>query len=288
MTQKWQPYLMILPSLIIFSLFFLYPIGYLIQLSLHDWNFISPDMNFIGLANFQTLFADAEFREVLTNTVIYTVSTVGVTTAISILLALWLNRTGWFYSFLQGAIFSPHVISLVSIALLWMWMMEPDYGLLNWALQLVGINGIPWLNAPETSLFSLVVVAVWKGLGFNTLIFIAGLQSIPKDVYEAADLDDASKFSTFREITLPMLSPTIFFLVIINLIGSFQVFETISIMTQGGPINSTNMLVYYIYEYGFQYFKIGYASAAGVLLLIIISIFTAIYFWLLSKRVHYQ
>lgn len=288
MMQKAQPYLMILPSLIVFGLFFLYPIGYLVQLSLHDWNFISPEMNFIGFENFAQLFRDTEFREVLLNTSVYTVASVSVTTILSIFIALWLNKQGWFYTFLQGAIFSPHVISLVSIALLWMWMMEPDYGLLNWALNLFGLNGIQWLNAPETSLFSLIVVAVWKGLGFNTLIFIAGLQSIPKSVYEAADLDDATRFSRFREITLPMLSPTIFFLVIINLIGSFQVFETISIMTQGGPINSTNMIVYYIYEYGFQYFKIGYASAAGVLLLIIISVFTAIYFWLLSRRVHYQ
>ncbi|SIA73341.1 sugar ABC transporter permease [Mycobacteroides abscessus subsp. abscessus] len=151
-----------------------------------------------------------------------------------------------------------------------------------------GIANVPWLTDPGTSLFSLVIVAVWKGIGFNTLIFIAGLQSIPKDIYEAAELDEANKARTFFKLTLPMLSPTLFFLTIISLIASFQVFETIAIMTQGGPINSTNTFVFYIYEYGFRFFKIGYASAAGVLLLILVSLLTIVYFRLLSRRVHYR
>lgn len=289
--MKWstlRPYAMISPAILVFSLFFLYPIGYMIYLSLVDWNFVSPIKNFVGMDNFTYLLAEPEFLEVMRNTLFYTTMTVSVTISISLLLAIWLNKQGVVYGFVQGAIFSPHIISLVSVSMLWMWLMDTDYGLLNWLLNAVGISSVPWLTDPSTSLTSLVIVAVWKGIGFNTLICIAGLQSIPRDIYEAAQLDETGKIRTFIKLTLPMLSPTLFFLAIISIISSFQVFETISIMTQGGPINSTNTFVYYIYEYGFRFFKIGYASAAGVILLTIISLLTIIYFRLLSRRVHYQ
>jgi sn-glycerol 3-phosphate transport system permease protein len=286
--HKLRPYAMIAPAIVIFCLFFIYPIGYMIYLSFHEWNFVSPDKQFVGMQNFASLFGEREFIEVMQNTFIYTALTVSLTIVISLLLALWLNNNGSVYSLVQGAVFSPHIISLVSVSMLWMWLMDTDYGLLNWFLNLFGLANVSWLTDPSTSLFSLVIVAVWKGIGFNTLIFIAGLQSIPRDMYEAAQLDESSKARTFWKLTLPMLSPTLFFLTIIGMINSFQVFETISIMTQGGPINSTNTFVYYIYEYGFRYFKIGYSSAAGVLLLIIVGLLTILYFKLLAKRVHYR
>ncbi len=279
---------MIAPAVLIFSLFFIYPIFYMVYLSAFDWNFVSPTKHFVGLDNFQTLLSEKEFIEVVRNSTMYTVLTVFFTLLISLFLALWLNKQGIIYRFVQGAIFSPHIISLVSISMLWMWLMDSDYGLLNWFLTLFGISKVEWLTHPDTALISLVIVAVWKGIGFNTLVFIAGLQSIPKDMYEAAELDEASPLRIFSKITLPMLSPTLFFLAVISMIGSFQVFDTIAIMTQGGPINSTNMFVYYIYEYGFRFFKIGYASAAGVILLIVISILTILYFRLLARRVHYR
>ncbi|WP_240415433.1 carbohydrate ABC transporter permease [Paenibacillus periandrae] len=286
--NKIRPYLMIAPAITVFCLFFIYPIGYMIYLSMHDWNFVSPEKSFVGFANFKMLFSEREFIEVMGNTFTYTILTVTLTIAISLLLALWLNRQGALYGFIQGAIFSPHIISLVSVSMLWKWLMDTDYGLLNWFLNLIGFSNVPWLTDPSTALLSLVIVAIWKGIGFNTLIFIAGLQSIPRDIYEAAELDEASKAHTFFKLTLPMLSPTLFFLTSIGLISSFQVFETISIMTSGGPINSTNTFVYYIYENGFRFFKIGYASAAGVILLVIVSLVTIVYFRILSQRVHYR
>lgn len=285
---KARPYVMIFPAILVFTLFFLYPIGYMIFLSFHDWNFVSPVKEFVGFANFTSLMEDAKFLQVLRNTFMYSGLTVFLTISISLLLALWLNKKGAMYGMVQGAIFSPHIISLVSISMLWMWIMDTDYGLLNWFLGLFRITNIPWLTDPKTSLLSLIIVAVWKGIGYYTLIFIAGLQSIPRDIYEAAALDDTNRIRTFFKLTLPMLSPTLFFLTIIGLIGSFQVFETISIMTKGGPINSTNTIVYYIYENGFRFFKIGYASTAGVILLLIIGIFTVFYFKLLGRKVHYQ
>lgn len=288
MWEKLRPYGMVAPAIVIFSLFFIYPIFYMMYLSMFDWNFISPTKTFVGLQNFKDLLADADFRKVLSNTTVYTVLTVTLTTGLALLLALWLNRKGMFHAFVQGAIFSPHIISLVSISLLWSWLMDSEYGLLNWVIGLFGFGPLQWLSHPGSSLVSLVIVAVWKGLGYNTLVFIAGLQSIPGDIHEAAALDRSKPWTTFHRLILPMLSPTIFFLVIINLLSSFQVFETIAIMTQGGPVNSTNTLVYYIYENGFRFFKIGYASAAGVILLFIVGVLTLIYFKLLSNRVHYR
>ncbi|MFC0472426.1 carbohydrate ABC transporter permease [Halalkalibacter kiskunsagensis] len=285
---KIRPYAMIAPSVIIFCLFFIYPIFYMIYLSVFDWNFVSPTKDFVGFDNFSSLIGEREFIEVMRNSAVYTFLTVFFTLLISLFLSLWLNKQGGLYSFVQGAIFSPHIISLVSISMLWLWLMDSEYGLLNWFLGLVGIAKIEWLTHPDTALFSLVLVAVWKGIGFNTLVFIAGLQSIPKDMYEAAQLDEASPFRILYKITLPMLSPTLFFLAVISMIGSFQVFDTIAIMTQGGPINSTNTFVYYIYENGFRFFKIGYASAAGVVLLLVISLLTIVYFRLLASRVHYR
>lgn len=283
-----RPYAMISPAILVFSLFFIYPIGYMIYLSFHDWNFVSPTKDFVGTANFSHLLSDRDFREVISNSFIYTFFTVFLTIGISLLLAIWLNRSGAVYSFIQASIFSPHIISLVSVSMLWMWIMDADYGLLNWFLNLVGIESIAWLTSPDYALASLILVAVWKGIGFNTLVFIAGLQSIPKDLYEAAELDHTPAWRRFLRITVPMLSPTLFFLTIIGVINSFQVFETINLMTAGGPINSTNTFVYYIYQNGFQFFKIGYASAAGVILLVILSVLTVLYFKVLSKRVHYR
>ncbi|UUZ95238.1 sugar ABC transporter permease [Paenibacillus sp. P25] len=288
MWEKLRPYAMVAPAITVFSLFFIYPILYMIYLSMYDWNFISPTKNFVGLQNFADLLQEKDFIQVITNSTVYTLLTVTLTIGLSLLLALWLNRSGMFSDFVQGAIFSPHIVSWVSISMIWTWVMDPQYGLLNWFIGLFGFGKLAWLSSQSTSLISLVIVAVWKGLGYNTLVFIAGLQSIPKDIHEAAALDSSKPWTSFYKLILPMLSPTIFFLVIINMIGSFQVFETIAIMTQGGPVNSTNTLVYYIYEYGFRFFKIGYASAAGVILLFIVGILTIIYFKLLSGRVHYQ
>lgn len=283
-----KPYLFVAPSIIIFCTFFIYPILYMLYLSFFDWNFVTPDMDFLGFANYLRLFNDPIFIQVIQNSFIYTFLVVFFTITLGLLTALWLNNIKFMSGFLQGAIFSPHVIALVSIAMLWMWIMDDTYGLLNWFLSLFGIEPVGWLTDPDVALYSLAIVAIWKGIGYNALVFIAGLQSIPKDLYEAADLDNAGPMARFFKITLPMLSPSLFFLTVINMIASLQVFDTINIMTQGGPVNSTNQFVYFIYENGFRYFSIGYASAAGVVLFIIIGVLTLLYFLLLSKRVHYR
>jgi len=288
MIRRISPYLYTMPAIVIFLLFFIYPIFYMIYLSFNSWNLISPEKKFVGLQNYQELFKNSEFYQVLLNTGIYTILTVMISITLALLIALWLSKKGWIYRFMQGAIFSPYIISLVSVSLLWMWLMDPQYGLLNWIFSLVGLPPSKWLADTNSALYSLVLVSVWKILGYNTMVFIAGIQSIPNEIYEAASLDRTPWYRRLFSITIPMLSPTLFFLFIINAINSFQVFDNVQIMTQGGPVNSTNMLVFYIYQYGFDFFKIGYASAAGVVLLLIVGIITIFHFVFLEKRVHYR
>jgi len=204
------------------------------------------------------------------------------------LLALFLKSSTRINLILQSAVFMPYIISFISISFIWMWMMDSSYGLFNYILGIFHIPALHWLEDPKTAMISLVIVAVWKSVGYNAIIVISGMQSIPTYLYEAASLDKAKPASVFFKITLPMLSPTLFFLTLVNIIASLKVFETISIMTMGGPANSTNTLVYYIYEYGFGYYKIGYSSAVGVILMLIIGIITVFYFKALSSKIHYR
>ena len=286
--SRLYPYLLCAPAMIALFVFVVYPIGYLVYLSFTNWNIISPVKKFIGLSNYDTLFGREEFYTVAWNTFIFTFFVVIITLALSLALAIWFNKNTKFNMFGQAAIFTPHIISLVSISMVWMWIMDPDIGLLNYLLGWVGIPPLKWLQSSSTSMLSIIIVSVWKGLGYYTLVILAALQSIPTSIYEACELDNASKTKVFFKITLPMISPQLFFLLIVMTIASFKVFDTIKIMTGGGPNNSTNMLVYYIYEYAFVNMKIGYASAVGVVLLGFVSIVTILYFRLLSKRVHYQ
>ncbi len=287
--EKLRPYLYIAPAMIFFSLFFFFPIAYVIYLSFFDWSLLNLDeMEFIGLENFIALFAEEDFRQVLGNTLLYTVSTVGLGIGLSFMLALWLNRKAKVYGLIQAAVFSPHIVSLVSIAMLWMWLMDPQYGLLNAILEWIGLPGYTWLADTKSAMVSLILVSIWKGVGYNTLVFIAGMQSIPRDIYEAAELDRSPWWRTLTRLTIPMLSPTLFFLLVINTVSSFQVFDTIYIMTQGGPVNSTNMLVFYIYEQGMDFYNGGVASAASVILLVLVGLLTLLHFRLMEKRVHYR
>lgn len=286
--KKIRSYAMIAPALIIFLLFSIYPICYMIYLSFHSWNLISPIKKFIGLNNFKELLQDELFLQVIRNSLVYMIITVCGVMIIGMLLALFFNKNTRINRILQSVTFAPYIVSLVSVAFIWQWIMDADYGLLNYFLNLMGFNNVDWLHDPEIAIFSLSAIAIWKSAGYNALIILAALKSIPQYIYEAAALDEAKRIKVFFKITLPMISPTLFFLTIMNIIASFKVFESIALITGGGPMNSTNTLVYYIYEYGFKYNKIGYASAAGVILFIILGILTMLYFKGLSKKVHYR
>lgn len=269
------------------GLFVMYPVGYLIYLSLFKYNLLNKDKSrFVGLDNFTQILGRGDFYKALWNTTIYTAGVVVLTMLLSLLFAVWLNKKGRFNSIVQAGIFTPHVVSIVSISLVWLWLMEPNQGLLNYVLKLVGLPPSDWLQSSKTALMSIIIVSVWQAIGYYTLIIVAALQSISPSIYEAAALDNASKFKVFYKITLPMISPQLFFILIIMTIGSFKVFDTVQVMTGGGPNNATTTLVYYIY--GFRTTNIGYASATGVLLMAVIGLLTFVYFRLLAKKVHYQ
>ncbi|MEK3872422.1 MULTISPECIES: carbohydrate ABC transporter permease [unclassified Paenibacillus] len=285
--EKLRPYVLIAPAMAGIGLFVIYPVAYLVYLSFFKYNLMNKARSkFIGLDNFEQILTRGDFYKALGNTAVYTLGVVVLTMALSLLIAVWLNRKTRINALVQAGIFTPHIVSIVSIALVWLWLMDPDQGLLNFVLRTFGLPPSEWLQSSGTALFSVIIVSVWQSVGYYALIIVAALQSVPPSIYEAAALDNASRFKVFWKITLPMISPQLFFILIIMTIGSFKVFDTVKIMTGGGPNDATNTLVYYIY--GFRTTNIGYSAATGTVLMAIIGVLTFIYFRLLAKKVHYQ
>lgn len=284
------PYVLIAPAMIGILVFVIYPVIKLVILSFYDTNMLNPEKTkYVGLLNFQKVFQKASFQKAVINTTVFTLFNVLGILAIALILSVWLGkRESRLNSITQMAIFTPHVISIVSVSLIWMWMMDPSYGLLNVVLRALGLRSSKWLQSSDTAMISVILVSLWKSIGYYTLILIAALQSVPVSIYEAAELDNTGPIRTFFKITLPMISPQIFFCAIIMTIGSFKVFETVRVMTAGGPNNATTTLVYQIYAEVFSHSRIGYGAAVGVVLLVIIGVLTAVYFGTLSKKVHYQ
>lgn len=278
---------MIAPAMAGIFLFVLYPIFYLVYLSFYDYNLMNKAKSkFIGLDNFTQIFTRPDFYKALSNTAVYTAGVVVLTMLLALLTAVWLSRNTKFNAFVQASIFTPHIVSIVSISLVWLWMMEPNLGFLNYVLKSLGLPTSQWLQSSSTALASVILVSVWQGIGYYVLIIVAALKGVPPSIYEAAALDNAGRFRVFWKITLPIISPQLFFILVIMTIGSFKVFDTVKVMTGGGPNDATNTIVYYIY--GFRTTNIGYASATGVVLMAIVGLLTLVYFRLLAKKVHYQ
>lgn len=254
-------------------------------MSLYEWDLVMP-ARWVGAANYRAL-ASPEFWEVVTNTVKYSVGVVVLSQALGLALAVLLNDRTRLGSLLQASIFSSYVVSWVAVSLLWIWLLDPQYGLVAYLFRLVGLPAVNWLGDHRLALWSLVLVTVWKTVGYPMVIYLAGLQAIPGDLYEAAALDGAAGWQRFRHITWPLLTPTTLFLLITLTITSFQGFDIVKIMTQGGPVTSTTIYVYYIYEQAFQYFKLGKASAAVVLFFIVIVALTFAQWLAFRRRVHY-
>ena len=288
--ERLMGYILAAPAVILLVVFTVYPLIYLIYRSLFGGNLIAKDPDFVGIENYQTLFESEDFHKVLTNTLVYTLITVVLTIVLAVIIASWLHskRNRKLNDITQTFIFTPHIISVVSVSTLFLWLMDSKMGFLNSVLNALGFDSYTFLASPDTALFSIALVMVWKGLGYYVLLIMAALQNIPSNVYEAAEIDDTPKFRTFFKITLPMISPTILFTSVVATISSFKVFDSVSIMTGGGPLNSTNTLVYYIYEYAYRYGKPGQACAAGVILLIFVCAITFLQFKVSKKRVYYQ
>ena len=280
----------VLPAMVLLFVFTLYPVIYLIWDSFYSGSLISAKKKFVGLSNYKELWNSETFHQVLLNTVVYTVLFVVITMVLAVIIAVWLNgsKNKRLNSAVEGFIFTPHVISMVSVSIVFLWLMDPDTGFLNMIITKLGFEKFPFLSSPATSMLSLVLVMVWKSVGYYVLLIMAALQTVPTNIYEAAALDEAPAIRTFFKITLPMISPTILFTSVVASIASFKIFDAVSVMTQGGPVDSTNTLVYYIYTYAFRYGKPGIACAAGVVLLILVCIMTYVQFGVGKKRVHYQ
>jgi multiple sugar transport system permease protein len=281
-------FLFLSPTLIIFSTFVLFPVVFSLYLSFHKWNMFSSEHTFIGLDNYARIVQTAEFWMVLKHTLVYTLGTVPLNMAIALGVAYFLNKHIKGKKLLRVMFFTPVVISPVAAAVIWRWIYEPNFGILNYALGWIGIGPVNWLNDPTAAMFSLVIMGVWKSFGVNMVLFSAGLQGIPEHYYEAAQIDGARPLQRFWHITLPLLSPTTFFILVMSVIGSFQVFDIVYVLTSGGPLDSTKVLVFYLYEHAFKYFEMGYASAVAYAMFALIFALTLLQMRYMKKRVHYS
>jgi len=279
-------YLFVLPSFAHLILFLLIPLGFSLYLSFHDWN--SPSFAgapFIGLENYEFMMGDLRFWNALKNSALYTLMGVPLGMLFSLALALVMNMGLKGSYFFRTLFFLPVVSSWVAVSVIWITLLDPNAGIVNYVLSLVGITGPNWLGDPAWAMFSIVLVATWKGAGFSMVIWLAGLQGIPKDLYEAAAIDGAGPWQQLRYVTVPMLAPTTFFLLITGVIGSFQVFSPVYVMTKGGPLDSTDVVVFRIFQRAFEEFKMGYASAQAWVLFAIIFVLTLAQLWYMRRNV---
>lgn len=263
----------VLPGFSILLLFIIGPILASLVLTLFEWDLLTPP-RFVGLDNFRRLQDDRQFWAALRHTLTYIIGYVPLVMICALGVALALNARLRALGLLRTAYFLPVVSSWVAVALLWTWMFNPRFGLINYLLGQIGISGPAWLYDPRWAMPAIIITSVWKDLGFVMVVFLAGLQSIPRDYYEAASLDGASGWEQLKSITIPLLAPTTFFVSIISIIGSFQVFTQVWIMTEGGPSGSTTVLVERIVKHAFSYGEMGYAATISWVLCLIIFLVT--------------
>ena len=256
-------------------------------ISLLDWNLFSPP-TFAGLRNFWRLGEDPTFWSALANTAYFTFASVPLTIVVSLALALLLNQGLRRVAVFRSLLLLPYATITVAVAFVWIWLYIPHGGLVNTVLGALGIDGPAWLISDTWAMPALIAMSVWKGFGFGMVVFLAGLQAIPQQLYEAAEIDGTNPWQRFRNVTLPMLSPSLFFVVVTSIIGSFQVFDQALIMTNGGPGSDTTTLVMYIYRTGFENYEQGYAAAQSLVLFAFIVVITAVQFLLQRRLVHYD
>ena len=276
--RRWNfwGYLFILPNFLGFLLFMLVPIIMALVFSFTNYDVISQ-MDFVGINNYVGLFTDDQFITSLLNTLWFAVLTVPTGVILALLLAVLFNRQIRGISIFRTFVFIPVITSMVAVSLVWSMLYEDNAGLLNTLLGYVGLGPVHWLTDTNIAMISIAIMSVWKGLGYNMTIFLAGLQGVPGELYEAATIDGATARQKFMKITVPMIAPTTYFVTLMALIGSLQVFDQVWIMTQGGPVDATKTVAMYLYQYGFQFYKMGYACAAAYVLFILVFIVSLIH-----------
>jgi len=266
----------LLPALSVVGIFTVIPIGFSLWLSFYRWDMMRPNRRFLGLENFQRLLSDDRFWNAVQNTLIYVALTVPASIALAFGAALLLNRKLRGRAIFRTLFFAPVVTSTVAISFVWTWIYHPEIGLLNSFVDAVSGDRVGWLTNPSVALVSISIMSIWKNVGYVMVLFLAGLQQIPDDLYGAARVDGAGGWALHRDVTIPMLRPTLFFIVVISTVDATQVFTQIDVMTQGGPAQSTEALVYYLYFRAFRTFEMGYASTIAWALFLIVIVLTLI------------
>ncbi len=282
-----EPYLYLAPALLVFLCFTYIPLVITVYMSFTNWDMITKP-KFVGMRNYIRMFNDKNFRIALKNTAVFTLGIVPSQMALALLTAVLLNAKIKLRNFFRGVFFLPVIVPITVAATVWMFIFSPSYGVLNYLLGKFGMPAIGWLSDPKTALPSLMILAVWQNFGYFTVIFLSGLQSIPGELLEAAELDGANNWQRFWHITFPLLGPSTFLVMIMSIIGGFQVYQTVVLTTEGGPAGSTNVIVFQIYRTAFEYLKMGYASAMAVMLFIILFLLTLFQFKFVGGKVHYQ
>ena len=274
-------WLFVAPALALIFVFFFLPVAASLLLSLTDFDIYAvgdpSNARFIGAANYSRLFHSPEFWSALKNTFVFALVGGPLTVGASLAAAMMVNaKAARFRGFFRTVYFIPFVTTLVAVSVVWRYMYHPQYGLIDYALAKVGVKGPDWLGDPHWALAAIILMSVWKNFGYNMLIFIAGLQSIPTELYEAAQLDGAGPMLRFRHVTLPMLGPTLLFVAVITMIGYFQLFAEPYVMTQGGPLGSTTSMVLLMYQEGFRWWRMGYAAALAFVLFGVMLLWTLV------------
>ncbi|TCO21377.1 multiple sugar transport system permease protein [Kribbella steppae] len=267
--------LMVAPALLHATIWIGIPLVAAVVLSFTSYDVLTPP-RFVGLENFRDLFGDDVFRRAVLNTSIYTFFTVPVAMAIALLIALMLNTKLTGRAIFRTAIFIPQVTATIAVALVWLWIYDPRSGLANAVLSFLGLSGPNWLSSTSWAMPAVIAVGIWQGIGLKMLIYLAALQSLPAELYEAASVDGASKVRQFFSLTLPLLKPATFFVFVTSVIGAFQSFDQVYILTDGGPANSTTMMTYEIYKSAFREFRMGYACAQSLVLFALLLVLTLV------------
>jgi len=289
MRKQWSAYLFLAPTLILFAVFTVFAVAYAFYLSFHQWNVLEPHKPWVGLDNYQRLLDDRRFHQSIKNTVYFTAVSVPLTVVLGLAIALLLNMQIRARGLFRTLFYIPVITPLVIASIVWKWVYNGDYGLLNYYLIKLHIIQEPmlWLSDKEQAMPAVIIMWVWKTVGFAMVVYLAGLQAIPGDLYDAAKVDGASSWRRLRDITIPLLSTTTFFLVIIQMLGSFQAFTQIFIMTAGGPVRRTTTILYYIYQYAFRDFQMGYAAAMAFAMFAMMFGFTLIQMRFFRREVEY-
>jgi len=286
------PYLFILPSFIIFGIFSFLPIFNNFYLAFHKWTILSPIKPYVGINNFKIILQDKVFLRALFNTCYFVGASVFIGIPLALFIALGVNKISnqLIGRIVRTSFFIPTVASMVGVGFIWVWIYDPKCGLLNWFIGLLGIPAKSWLREPQLVMPAIILFSIWKSLGYTSLLFLAGLRSIPSIYYEAAMIDGAGKTQLFKNITLPLLTPTTLFVLVTTVIASFQVFTQVFVLTSstgippGGPANASKVLVIRIYETAFTFYKMGLASAMAIVLFIVVFILSLLQLKLLPQQ----